>query len=103
MTTVQTTPTTKKVRNQKASFWLYTGNHHNGSDCERKDPHGFGLDVIAYLDYCDRSGDYQKPLTFADIKSVKVSRAKNDSFGQECVVSATKEVWERAKQALLSI
>ena len=92
------------MANQTASFWKYQGNA-NGRNCERKDPHGFGLDLIAYLEYCDRSGDFQTPLTYTDIEDIKVIRHKkgSTSFGQEITVKAPAQVWAKAKEALANM
>lgn len=76
------------MRNKKATFWKYQGNHHEGRNCERKDPHGFGLALISFVEYLARSGNYQHPV---------------DAFGREITVSAPQEVWNRAKQFQKSI
>lgn len=83
-----------------AAYWEYTGNHHAGHDCERKDPHGFGIDLISFVAHVGWQGDYCHPLTFADSQQIKVKKGKPDGFGREVKVSAPAEIWERAKQAL---
>lgn len=88
------------MSNQTAKFWKYTGNHKSGKDCDRHDPHGFGLLLISYVAYCGDGGDYQEPLTYADTKLIKVVHHRGDSFGHEVTVAAPAEVWERARQSL---
>lgn len=46
--------------NLHASYWRYDGNHPNGKDCERNDPHGFGIALISYLAYIADGGAYGK-------------------------------------------
>jgi hypothetical protein len=86
--------------NKTAKFWKYTGNHHAGRDCERNDPHGFGLGVISYMAYVGDGGDYQPPLTYEDTKAIYVQNHKGDDFGHEVTVKAPQEVWERGAEAL---
>jgi hypothetical protein len=87
--------------NKTARFWKYTGNHHCGKDCERKDSHGFGLGLISAMAYWgDSEEDYQAPLTHEETKLIKVSHHKGDSFGHEVTVSAPAEIWEKGEQAL---
>ena len=90
------------MSNLIASFWQYQSNHPNGKNCERKDPHNFGLDLISYLTYCASSGDYQHPLKNNDIDKVAVIRhTKNaSSFGQDITVKAPAEVWTKGREAL---
>lgn len=77
-----------------ARFWRYTGNHHGGRDCERYDPHGFGLNLIGYIAYCADNGQFRDSrLNIADIK---VTHSKSDSFGHEVEVVATRDIWESA-------
>ncbi|GIW59530.1 MAG: hypothetical protein KatS3mg087_0596 [Patescibacteria group bacterium] len=87
------------MNNQTAKFWKYDGNHPNGSNHDRYDPHGFGLDVIAYTAYVGDGGDYQNPLDYESAKLIKTKHHKGDSFGHEVTVSAPAEVWEKAKKA----
>jgi hypothetical protein len=91
------------MKNRTARFWKYTGNHPNGKDCERKDPHGFGLDLVASVAYWGNSGEYQEPLTLEDTKLIKIQNHKGDDFGHEVTVFAPSEVWEKAKVALNSL
>lgn len=84
---------------KKASFWKYTGNHSSGKDCERRDPHGFGIEVISYLAHVGDGGDYQKPLTYEDTKQIQTKHKRNDGFGEEIEVVAPAEVWQRGKES----
>ena len=54
------------MKNKKATFWKYLGNHSAGRNCERKDPHSFGLALISFMEYLARSGNYQPHLQDAD-------------------------------------
>lgn len=86
----------------RASFWKYQGNHDQGKDHPRKDPHGFGVDLISYMAWIvDYGSDYYKPLTPSDVSSIRLSFKKADGFGQEIAVSAPKEVWQKARESLL--
>jgi hypothetical protein len=79
------TNTEKNIMAHKtATFWQYTGNHSNGRDHERHDPHGFGLQAIAIVAYERREG----------VKVQKVGGA--DMAGQTLKVIAPVEVWEEA-------
>ena len=92
------------MKNKKATFWKYLGNHSAGRNCERKDPHSFGLALISFMEYLARSGNYQPHLQDADIERIKVTyHTPKDAFGQEITVSAPQEVWDRAKQFQESI
>lgn len=88
------------MNNKKASYWKYTGNHPSGNDCERCDPHGFGLAVIGYLASVGEGSDYREPLTYSDSETIRVTHCRGDDFGHEVIVSAPLDIWERAKQAL---
>lgn len=78
-----------------AKFWHYDGNHPNGKDCERYDPHNFGINLISYVAYCADNGQFQSnKLNMADIK---VSHSKGDSFGHEIDVAATQDIWAHCK------
>ena len=92
------------MKNKKATFWKYQGNHSAGRNCERKDPHSFGLALISFMEYLARSGNYQHPVDEFDIERIKVTyHTPKDAFGQEITVSAPQEVWDRAKQFQESI
>ena len=90
------------MTNLIASFWQYQGNHSSGKNCERKDTHNFGLDLIGYLAYCANSGDYQHPLRSSDIDKIAIVKHTKgaSSFGQEITVKAPSEVWVKGKEAL---
>lgn len=79
-----------------ASYWKYDGNHYNGRDCERYDPHGLGIELISYLAYIADCGGYGK-LTQQQLSQVKVIHRKGNSFGHEIKVIAPKEIWDAAK------
>jgi len=68
----------KKVRNQKASYWQYTGNHASGKDCPRNNPYGIPMGVIAW------------------VASPENATYKKDAFGQTVTVSLTKNEWDKA-------
>jgi hypothetical protein len=72
------------MANKTATFWQYTGNHSNGRDHKRYDPHEFGLQAIAIVAYERREG----------VKVQKVGGA--DMAGQTLKVIAPVEVWEEA-------
>jgi hypothetical protein len=92
------------MNNKKATFWKYQGNHHEGRNCERKDPHSFGLALISFMEYMHRSGNYQYPVDEFDIERIKITKHKpKDAFGQEITVSAPQEIWDKAKQFQESI
>ncbi|UQS95047.1 hypothetical protein Pam2_167 [Pseudanabaena phage Pam2] len=93
------------MKNKKATFWKYLGSHPEVRNCERKDPHGFGLALISFMEYLARSGNYQRHLQDEfDIERIKVTyHTPKDAFGQEITVSAPQEVWDRAKQFQESI
>lgn len=90
----------QKVANKKAIFWKYCGNHPNGKDHERKDPHNFGLELISAVAYLGDGGDCFPPITYADTLKIKTAHSKGDDFGHEVTVSAPLEVWEKVKASL---
>jgi hypothetical protein len=69
------------TRNQKASYWRYTGNHPNGEDCSRVNPYGYPLDLVQWMAFYTPEG-------------TKVTGSKGDGFGNEVHVAAPKEAWE---------
>ena len=69
------------MRNQKASYWRYTGNHPNGENCSRVNPYGYPQDLVEWM-------------AFHQPEGTKVTGSKSDGFGNEVHVSAPKEVWE---------
>jgi hypothetical protein len=69
------------TRNQKASYWRYTGNHSAGEDCSRVNPYGYPLNLVQWM-------AFHRP------EGTKVSGSKSDGFGNEVHVTAPKEVWE---------
>jgi hypothetical protein len=70
---------------QHAKYWKYTGNHLNGRDCERHNPYGYPLDLVAWVCYKIELGEV----------SGKVIKKKGDNFGHEVEVIAEKEDWEK--------
>lgn len=85
-------------KNQKARFWKYCGNHPNGKNHDRHDPHNFGLDLISYVAYIGDGGDYEPPFTYEHTQNIVVSHHKGDNFGHEITVTAPPEVWQLAKE-----
>jgi hypothetical protein len=78
MTTSTAPRSASKVRNQKASYWQYTGNHENGQDCSRNNPYGIPMGVIAW------------------VASPENATYKNDAFGQTVTVTLPKDEWNKA-------
>jgi hypothetical protein len=72
------------MANKTATFWRYEGNHPNGRDHERHDPHGFGLTAIAMVAYERKAG----------VRVQKVGGS--DMAGQTLKVTAPVEVWNDA-------
>ena len=67
-----------KTRNQKASYWQYTGNHPNGKDCPHNNPYGIPMGVIAWAANSNNA-------TY-----------KRNTFGQTVTVSLPKYKWDQA-------
>jgi hypothetical protein len=94
-----------------ARFWKYDGNHSGGHDCERYDPHGFGLDLIATMAYVAQDwedsfgspdsevGQVLKQLG-GNLDGVVVRHHKGDSFGHQVHVAATEAQWASLREAL---
>jgi len=78
-----------------ARFWHYDGNHSGGHDCERYDPHGLGLDLIAAMAYISES-EYRVCRVVLD--GVVVRHHKGDDFGHQVHVAATQEQWDAMRQ-----
>lgn len=78
MATTTATRPAAKVRNQKASYWQYTGNHPNGQDCPRNNPYGIPMGVIAW------------------VASPENATYKKEAFGQTVTVSLPKDEWDKA-------
>lgn len=72
-----TRPATKKVRNQKASYWQYTGSYPS-CNCSRNNPYGIPMGVIAW------------------IASPENATYRQDAFGQTVTVSLPKDKWDEA-------
>jgi hypothetical protein len=92
MTTKVASLPTRKLH---ASFWHYDGNHQNGHDCERRDPHSLGLSVIAAMAYLSER-EYR--VCGVSLDNVVVIHGKGDGFGHEIKVIATKKQWDAMKQ-----
>ena len=74
-----------------ARFWKYDGTHRSGHDCERYDPHDFGLKTISTLTYLF---DYGEPsVEGVSLNGVVVKHHKGDNFGHQVHVAATPEQW----------
>ncbi|HEY9640141.1 MAG TPA: hypothetical protein V6C57_06635 [Coleofasciculaceae cyanobacterium] len=87
------------MSNQKlhARFWKYDGNHHNGRDCARYDPHELGLDLISGMAYVAER-EYQ--VNSVSLHDVVVRHHAGDSFGHQVHVAATREQWDAVAQYL---
>jgi hypothetical protein len=88
------------MQNKRATYYRYIGNHPEGEDRIRFDPHNFGIELISYMVSIDDYGDYVKPLTKEMVSRIKVERKKSDDFNTEIVVTASAEVWELARKSL---
>lgn len=93
-----------------ARFWHYDGNHSSGRDCERYDPHGFGLDLISAMAYVadDWSQGYDSPDSEVgqilkqhggNLDGVVVRHHKGDGFGHQVHVAATAAQWDALRKA----
>lgn len=82
-----------------ARFWKYDGNHSNGRDCERYDPHQLGLPLISGLAHLVDSGEYSVNGVSLDGVVVRHHKAE-DRFGHQVHVTATREQWDAAKKYL---
>jgi len=90
------TTTTTKTRRAHATYWAYCGNHPAGRDCARRDPHGFGLELIAYMAHrIDRDYD----IDGVSLDGATVKYGKRDSSGREVTVAAFRDQWEAARIA----
>ena len=74
-----------------ARFWKYDGNHSGGHDCERYDPHGLGLNLIAAMTYISER-EYQ--VCGVSLDGVVINHHKGDDFGHQAHVAATREQWD---------
>jgi len=88
------------MANKTAKFWKYDGNNPTGHDCERYDPHNFGLNLIAHMAFWGDGGYDEAPLTYDDTKKILVTHHRGNDFGHEITVKAPKDVWERGAVAL---
>ena len=77
-----------------ARYWNYDGNHPNGHDCERYDPHELGLSLIAGMAYV---AEYDKECNGVSLDGVVVRHHKGDNFGHQVHVAATQEQWDAVK------
>jgi hypothetical protein len=93
-----------------ARYWHYDGNHHAGHDCERYDPHGFGLDLIATManvasDWEDSFGNPDHEIGQlikqhgGNLDGVVVRYHRGDGFGRQVHVAATEVQWAALKAA----
>jgi hypothetical protein len=81
-----------------ARFWKYDGNYPEGKDCERYDPHGFGLGVIAHM---ADLGETEYQVNGVSLDGVIVRHHKGYGFGHQVHVAATKAQWEAVEGDLL--
>ena len=97
-----------------ARFWKYDGNHSGGHDCERHDPHGFGVELISAMAYVAEEWDdsfghpdseYVQVLKArgGDLSGVVVRHHKGDSFGHQVHVGATDEQWKALAAAKAAV
>ena len=84
-----------------ARFWKYTGNHPNGHDCERHDPHGFGLPLISGMAYLIDGGEVW--VNGVSLSGAIARHHKGNSFGHQIHVAANREQWDAVKEYLKSI
>lgn len=78
------------MRNKAATFWLYIGNHDAGMDHLSKDPHGFGLGLIAAMFYWARNEEAPQGFLNKDLEQIRVvcHRINKSDFGYYVTVSA---------------
>lgn len=74
-----------------ARFWKYDGNHPNGHDCERYDPHELGLELISGMAYV---AEQEYSINGVSLDGVIVSHHKGDGFGHQIHVAASREQWD---------
>ena len=84
-----------KFQQLHARYWKYDDNHPNGKDCERYDPHGFGLDLISTMVYI---AEHQPECNGVSLDGVVISHHKGDSFGHQVHIAATREQWDAVKK-----
>ena len=80
-----------------ARFWHYDGNHPNGRDCERYDPHELGLGLISGMAYI---AEHQYDCNGVSLDDVIVKHHKGDSFGHQIHIAATQEQWDAVREYL---
>lgn len=83
-----------------ARFWKYDGNHPNGRDCERYDPHGLGLNLISGMAYI---AEQEYSINGVSLNGAVVKHHKGDSFGHQVHVAASREQWDAVADYLASI
>lgn len=74
-----------------ARFWKYEGNHEGGHDCERYDPHKFGIQLISAMAY---HAEQEYEINGVSLKNVMIEYGKSDGFGREIGVHATAYQWD---------
>ena len=78
------------MNRKHARFWRYDGNHHGGRDCERYDPHGFGLRLIRAMAY---HAEHEYSISGVSLRGVIVNHHQGDDFGHQIHVAATAQQW----------
>ena len=78
-----------------ARFWHYDGNHHAGTNCERYDPHEFGLELLGAMAYIS---ERECQVCGVALDDVVVRHHKGDDFGHQIHVAATDEQWGAMRQ-----
>jgi len=85
-----------KTRRQVAKYWNYDGNHDSGKDCERYDPHGFGVKLIAEMAYHSQHEFFGG----VNLQNVEVKHHQKDGFGHEVTVKADPKTWRDFEAAI---
>ena len=78
-----------------ARFWKYDGNHPSGHNCERYDPHGLGLGLIAAMAYI---AEHESQVSGVTLDGVVVRHHRGDDFGHQVHVGATAEQWDAVRK-----
>jgi hypothetical protein len=83
-----------------ARYWKYTGEHPDGKDAIKYDPHNLGLDLVAGMAALIADiADIQNETHLLD---VIVRHHKGNEYGHQVHVAATREQWDAVKSYLES-
>ena len=80
-----------------AKFWKYTGTHSAGKDGITYDPHGFGLDVIRWMENlaCRYENKEIQAIEGVSMDGVIVIEHKDSNgFGNSVTVKANAQQWD---------